>query len=60
VGVRLLGGVWWYWFVRRPLEEGIAWAQALLAVDRATRRAGRPPTAALSLTLFDQERGSQV
>jgi tetratricopeptide (TPR) repeat protein len=52
VGVRLLGGVWWYWFVRGPLEEGIAWAQALLAVDQANRQAGRPPTAASARALF--------
>jgi predicted ATPase len=52
VGLRLLG-VWsWYWFVRGPLEEGIAWAQALLAVDQANRRSGRPPTAASARALF--------
>jgi tetratricopeptide (TPR) repeat protein len=51
VGLRLLGVLWWYWYARGPLDEGIAWAEALLALDQANRRGGRRGSAARARAL---------
>src|SRR5262249_18304937 len=52
VGLRLIGVWWWYWDARGPLDEGIAWAEALLAVDAAESRARRATLLARARALF--------
>jgi predicted ATPase/transcriptional regulator with XRE-family HTH domain len=52
VGLRLIAVWWWYWDARGPLDEGIAWAEALLAVDAAEPRARRATPLARARALF--------
>jgi predicted ATPase/DNA-binding XRE family transcriptional regulator len=52
VGLGLVGAWWWYWDARGPLDEGIAWAEALLAVDAAELRARRATPLARARALF--------
>lgn len=52
VGLRLIGVLWWYWDARGPLDEGIAWAQALLEVDAAETGARRATPSARARALF--------
>ncbi|HEV8193157.1 MAG TPA: tetratricopeptide repeat protein, partial [Ktedonobacterales bacterium] len=52
VGLSLVGVWWWYWDARGPLDEGIAWAEALLAVDAAESCARRATPLARARALF--------
>jgi len=47
LGLRLMGVLWWFWYARGPLDEGIAWLESLVALDRRETCAGCPPVAAL-------------